>query len=309
MKVNFFIIGAAKSGSTSLYHYLNQHPDIYFSPIKETNYFSKEIKLDDLSANYKKNNPIHLDQYFTAEKLEELPLAIVQKEAHYNKLFQAASDEKILAEASVSYMHSPVAAKEIYNYNPDAKLMAILRNPVERAFSHYLMALRFGYTSLPFREAFETDKYALQKGWGVSELFYELGLYHDQLSRFYERFPKENIQVHLFEDLHKDKNALFQSAFEFLDIPAMEIDTEKVHNPGEVPKHPGLNKFIYRSGIAKLAKGILPKSMKSGIKSRMLSKDKPQISDKDRQFLLDLYQEDILATQKLINRDLSHWLK
>jgi hypothetical protein len=309
MKVNCFIIGAAKSGSTSLYHYLNQHPEIYFSPIKETNYFSKEINIDDLSANYKKNNPIHLDKYFSADTLKELPLAIVQKKAHYEQLFQAASDEKIRAEASVSYMYSPVAADEIFKYNPDAKLIAILRNPIERAFSHYLMALRFGYTSLPFREAFDADKNADKTGWGVSELFYELGLYHQQLSRFYELFPKENIQVHLFEDFHQDKNALFQSIFEFLGLNPIEINTETVHNPGEVPKNPGINKMIYRSGIAKVAKHILPKSMKSGIKSQMLSKNKPKISDADRTYLLELYRDEIMASQKLINRDLSHWLK
>jgi hypothetical protein len=309
MKVNFFIIGAAKSGSTSLYHYLNQHPEIYFSPIKETNYFSKEIEIHALSANYKKNNQINLENYFKTEKLEDLPLAIVQKESDYDKLFQAVKHEKILTEASVSYMYSPVAANEIFKYNPNAKLMAILRNPIERAFSHYLMALRFGYTSLPFREAFDADRNAKNKGWGVSELFYELGLYHQQLSRFYELFPKENIQIYLFEDFHQDKNALFQSAFEYLNLNPIEINTEKVHNPGEVPKNAGLNKVIYRSGIAKLAKNILPKSLKSGIKSQMLSKKKPKISDADRNYLLELYRDEILATQTLIKRDLSHWLK
>ncbi|MEA1874071.1 MAG: sulfotransferase [Bacteroidota bacterium] len=309
MKVNCFIIGAAKSGSTSLYHYLNQHPEVYFSPIKETNYFSKEINIDDLSANYKKNNPINLDKYFSADTLEELPLAIVQKKAHYEKLFQAASDEKIRAEASVSYMYSPVAANEIFKYNPEAKLIAILRNPIERAFSHYLMALRFGYTSLPFRDAFDADRNAKNKGWGVSELFYELGLYHQQLSRFYELFPKENIQIHLFEDFHQDKNTLFQSIFEFLALNPIEINTETVHNPSEVPKNPGFNKVIYRSGIAKVAKHIFPKSIKSGLKSQMLSKDKPKINDADRNYLLELYRDEILASQKLINRDLSEWLK
>ncbi len=308
MKVNFFIIGAAKSGSTSFYHYLNQHPEIYFSPIKETNYFAKEIQIDALSPNYKKSNVINLENYYKTEKLEELPLSIVQKKEDYEKLFHAVKDETILAEASVSYMHSPVAAAEIFKYNPDAKLMAILRNPIERAFSHYLMALRFGYTSLPFREAFDADRKAANKGWGISELFYELGLYHQQLSRFYQLFPKENIQIYLFDDLHKDKNALFQSAFEFLDLAPNAINTEKIHNPGEVPKNPRLNKLIYRSGAAKLAKSILPKALKSGIKSKMLTKEKPKMSDADRNYLSELYRDEILATQTLIQRDLSHWL-
>jgi hypothetical protein len=308
MKVNLFIIGAAKSGSTSLYQYLNQHPDIYFSPIKETNYFAKEININDLSPNYKKNNLIDLKAYFSQDEMKDIPLAIIQSKSDYEKLFHQASNEKILAEASVSYMYSETAADAILEYNPTAKFIAILRNPIERAFSHYLMALRFGYTSLPFKQAFESDMNAAQKGWGVSELFYELGLYSSQLHKYYERFPKSNIRIFLFEDLIHDKQNLFQSVFEFLEIKNMDIDTNTIHNPGEVPRYPVLNKLIYRAGFAKTAGKILPDSIKNIFKQNMLLDDKPVLSAEDRKYLKDLYEPEILKTQALIQRDLSHWL-
>jgi hypothetical protein len=308
MKCNLFIIGAAKSGSTSLAHYLGQHPDIFFSPVKETNHFSLEIDKSILSKHYLKHNHTDEDSYFKNQFPQELQLSIIQKPQHYAKLFKAGQGKKYRAEASVSYMHSPVAAKAIYEYNPNAKIIAILRQPAERAFSHYLMALRFGYTSLAFREAFEKDKNKPTKGWGISELFYELGLYHKQLLRYFELFPRENILVLRFEDLKSNPEKLLRTCFDFLNLNSTDIDTGQVYNPGEVPKNPGFNRLLYKTGLSKAASTVLPKSLIKKVKSRLLKSDKPTLTQEDKEYLNKLYAEEIEKTAKLTGLDLSHWL-
>lgn len=308
MKANLFIIGAAKSGSTSLAHYLGQHPDIHLSPIKEPNHFSREIKLEKLSPHYKKHNFLDTDSYFSKDKLEEIQLSIVQNPDQYARLFETGKNAKYRAEASVSYMYSPVAGREIYNYNPNARIIAILRHPAERAFSHYLMALRYGYTSLPFREAFEKDKQTEPKGWGITELFYELGLYHQQLQRYYDLFPAKNICVLLFEDLARHPDAVIRKCFDFLDIPYHPVNSSGIQNAGEVPKNPGLNKILYRSGLTKAASALLPKKIVSRAKSGLLKKEKPVLSDADKNYLKHLYAGEIKRTAELTGVDLNHWL-
>ncbi|MFW5804979.1 MAG: sulfotransferase family protein [Bacteroidales bacterium] len=308
MKTNLFIIGAAKSGTTSLYRYLDQHDEIYFSPVKETNFFSKEIDINKLSTHYKRSNFLDTDSYFAQDTLKELPLSIIQKQSQYKRLFKEAGDAKYHAEASVSYMYSPVAAKEIQKYNPNAKFIAILRNPAERAFSHYLMALRFGYTSLPFRQAFDKDMDAPRKGWGINELFYELGLYYSQLKKFHDLFPAENIRVYLFEDLQDNPQKVCHSIFDFLDTRHQHIDTEQTYNQGHLPKNPRLNKLLYRSGFRKVISTMLPDKLVSKVKAGMLKKHKPTLTSEDKKYLTGLYENEIKETAFLINRDLSQWI-
>jgi len=141
---NFFIVGAAKAGTTSLYNYLKQHPDIYMSPIKEPNYFAKDIDINLFRKDYKKTALIDTQKYFSKPKLEELHLAFITELEDYIKLFQKVSNEKVIGETSVSYLYSKVAAKEIKKLVPDAKIVIILRDPIERAYSHYLMNLKEG---------------------------------------------------------------------------------------------------------------------------------------------------------------------
>lgn len=308
MKANFFIIGAAKSGTTSLYKYLNQHSEIYFSPIKEPNYFSTDIDVSKFSSLYKKNTFLDTDLYFAGKLLPDLQLSFVRKEEYYNRLFEKAEGFKVIAESSTSYLYSSVAAQNICDYNPNAKILVVLRNPIARCFSHYEMALRYGHTQLGFREALEKDIAKKEKGWGISELFIELGQYFQQLERYYKIFPKEQIKVILFDDFITDPRKVIGDCFAFLNLKVEAVDLSKKYNEKKLPKNPKLNKLLTRIGAKNLLKQILPQSSQEVLKKVFFKGGNQKYVKSDFDFLLDIYKDEIKNTALLTQRDLSNWM-
>ncbi|NOZ47017.1 MAG: sulfotransferase [Chlorobi bacterium] len=308
-KPNLFIVGAAKAGTTSLYRILEASADVYHSPVKEPNFFSADIKPELFSHTYKKQSSLNEKKYFAKVPLGNKQLAFIRNEDYYKQLFEASKKEKYRAESSTSYLYSAVAAKNIYNYNPGSKIIILLRNPVERAFSHYLMALRYGFTTLSFKEALEKDIQKEKKGWGISELFIELGEYYKQVKRYYEVFPKENIGVFLFDELEKNPEAFYQSIFKFLNISFFNTNLNEIHNKAKVPKMKKLNKLVVNSGIKNLSKTILPEILFEKMKQKAFKENTDIKLDKNtKNRLLDVYKTDIENTAGLINVDLSKWI-
>ncbi len=117
---NFLIVGAMKCGTTALYYYLEQHPQIFMSPVKEPNFFCFEGREGLDSGNS------------------------ITDIAAYRGLFRGVSSERAIGEASHCYLYEPRAVERIKHYTPDARLIAILRSPIERAYSHFLHAVRNG---------------------------------------------------------------------------------------------------------------------------------------------------------------------
>ncbi|MBP6414624.1 MAG: sulfotransferase, partial [Bacteroidia bacterium] len=129
-KPDFFIVGAAKSGTTSLYHYLNQHPEIYLSPIKEPNFFSSDIKIENLRQSVKNRiKAENIDQFFNDGMKRTIHRAFIRDEHQYLQLFAPAAPGQLKGEASPSYLYSEVAAKSIFAFNEKAKIIIILREP------------------------------------------------------------------------------------------------------------------------------------------------------------------------------------
>src|ERR1700751_3282597 len=148
---NFFIVGTGKAGTTSLYHYLKQHPQIYMSPIKEPCYFASEIRLEnfgpELLAMATRDAPA-LRNYLDGPMREKRFGGIVTCWEDYLRLFRQAQAEKGIGEASVCYLWSKTAARNIAAQIPDARILMILRDPAERAFSQYLPLLTNGYSRM-----------------------------------------------------------------------------------------------------------------------------------------------------------------
>jgi len=310
---NFFIVGVAKAGTTSLYHYLRQHPEVYMSPIKEPHYFAKDIDINSFREDYKKN-VINIKDYLSKPSLEERHIAFVRNLDDYLQLFRDVKDEKAIGEISNGYLYSTVAAKEIYAFNPHAKIIIILRNPFERAYSHYIMNLRLGFTKeTNFVKEVINDYNKSQKGWGISHLYIELGLYYEQVKRYLETFPKQNVKIILFDDLKKNIEKTVREIFKFLSVNAnVNIDFNKKANVGVylVPKSEKLNKTILN--IGRPLKFLLPdytrKQMMNVYKKLFMKDGKPKLTVEHRKVLLPFFIEDIERTQRLINRDLSMWL-
>lgn len=288
---NLFLVGAEKSGTSFLAFYLSQHEEIFFPIIKEPQFFSKDV----------------FPQYPEEKILWNLPPSKWSKYRHiayirdinlYLKLYDNASEQKYLADASVSYLYSKVAASEIFRFNPDSKILIILRHPIDRAFSAYKMDLTIGRVTLPFNEAIK-----------IESRYLERGFYYQQVKRYYDNFGKDKVMVMLFDDLKKDPQKLFDNIFSFLCIRRKKYDTFDKVNESLSPKSKTLNYFLYKSGLKFFISKYFPQKLKNRLKRFYYTKNFLDIEPKLYNALLDMYQEDILRLSKLIGRDLSRWLE
>lgn len=292
---DFFIVGAARSGTTSLYQYLAQHPDVYMPANKEPHWFSRVRRLPGLGS-----HPVTSEQ-------------------EYLRLFRRQNREAVAGEASTSYLWDKEAPYRIKEAVPHAKVIAILRHPVERAYSHYLLDVQAGKQHLPFRQALEQAYRAEAKGWGITDLYIDLGFYAEQLRRYFEAFDRTRIQVFLHEDLIGDRRALLGSLMEFLEVDpryADSIQTDVQYNKYSIPKNRLAKRildsrlFRCRRASALRAKIIPDHGVRTWIRSSLLLREgiKPPLDEASRSFLMELYGPDIRKLQSLLGRDLGHWL-
>ena len=306
---NFFIVGAAKAGTTSLYHYLEQHPEIYMSPIKEPHYFSKDMRCENFSFELRPNCcSLDMKKYLLKSELEKRHIAYIENKSDYLQLFRDVDDEKAIGEISSGYLYSHTAANEIYNFNPNAKIVILLRNPSERAFSHWSMAMRIYYDRMygkTFYEAVEEDQHTIEKKWGKAHLYIELGMYYEQVKRYLDLFPKEQVLILLNEDLKSNSEQLLNKLFAFLEVEPISIDTKKRHNAAELPRHIIVSKMVRDFQIGR----FLPKKLKSKIRKFIYTRENlPTLTFEDREYLSRYFNDDIKKLEKLIDRDLSGWL-
>lgn len=297
---NFLIVGAAKSGTTSLWHYSKQHPEIFMPINKEPLFFVssiyKCIKLQDP----------------TYEIVKEF---IIFSFEDYIKLFKDAKKEKAIGEASAPYLYYYEAAiPEIKKYLGDIKIIIILRNPADRAFSAYTFLLREEKEILPFERCIEVEEERRKENWSMAVLFKEAGFYYKQVNSYLENFSQ--VRVYLFDDLKKDPLGLVRDIYEFLEVDLSSVpDIHTKHNVSGVPKSIFLHKFMTRPNIfttliKPVVKALVPEVKRRKVIEglRDLYLEKPEMKPRTRNYLKDLYRDDLLKLQDLIKRDLSHWL-
>jgi len=307
---NFFIVGAAKSGTTSLYEYLKLHPEVYMAPIKETHHFSTDIDNTKFRSNYARSLNKDLSKFLESDMEEGIFHAFVKDWSEYVQLFKKVKNEKAVGEVTNSYLYSREAAKNIKEKFPNAKIIMMLRNPVDRAFSHYLMDLRIGYETEDFMTALKKDMARDPKGWGISNLYSEIGQYAEQVQRFMQVFPKEHLRIYLFDDFVKNPEATMKDIFRFLGVSEeTSIDFTKKYNPSFIPKNKFIGKLNTQKRVKDWLKSVLPKSVKSKFKKTFYTdKDLPKIKPEERKFLIEVFKEDVMKLSQLLNRDLSSWL-
>ncbi|MBZ8182773.1 sulfotransferase [Oscillatoria salina] len=195
---NFLIIGSAKAGTTSLYYYLNQHPEIYMSPVKEPGFFALE------------------GQPSTAKTRSYQIANLVE----YQGLFRGVKEEKAIGEASVKYLFDPHAPHRIKHYIPQAKLIAVLRHPVDKIYSKFLHNIRDRVEPIQdFALAWEAGKQRLQDPNSLRRLQYpRIGFYYAKLQQYFDLFPTRQIRVYLYDDLQENSLEMIQDIFSFLEV-------------------------------------------------------------------------------------------
>jgi hypothetical protein len=306
---NFFVVGAAKAGSTSVYNYLYQHPDVYMSPVKEPHYFASDMDTGHFRDNYKPVMNKDLTAYLEGDMKEPVFQAYIREWSQYIKLFKNVKNETAIGEVSNSYLYSSTAAKNIHDKIPGAKIVIILRNPVDRAFSHFIMDLRTGYTEPPFMNSLKKDMALPLKGWGVSNLYVEIGLYYEQVKRYMELFPQGQLHIVLFDDFKKNTAGEMKKIFSFLGVnPGVAINYNESYNESTLPRNKIIGGLYKNKKLRERITGLIPKALKKQFKKAVLTnKTLPVITEEERSFLEAIFYNDVSHLSNLIGRDLSSW--
>ena len=269
---NFFLVGAPKAGTTSLYHYLAQHPDIYMSPIKEPCFFSEEARSENFEPALRaRGQQIEQDtrDFIAGPMRERRSGGIVRDWVDYLRLFAPARHQRAVGEASVNYLWSRTAASRIAESFPGARILMVLRSPADRAFSQYCHVLTGGHCSQSFRDYVHESLWRAGAGLGVYHPFLEMGLYAAQVERYLQAFPRRHIGIWFYEDATADPPAFLRQVFDFLSVDSrFTPDTSRRYNQPRV--------------------------------TATMTAD-------DRALMLDFYRDDIRRLQDLLNKDLSAW--
>ena len=297
---NFIIIGAAKSGTSALYRYLKQHPDIFMSPVKEPHFFGYE------------NAPPN------AQGPDDFVNNAITDIRSYYRLFEGAKTEKAIGEASPTYIHLPRAVERIRHHLPNAKLIAILRQPADRAFSAYMHVVRDQReTVTDFAQSLKLEDERIAKQWGPIWHYTKIGYYYKYLKRYYETFPPTQVNIQLYDDLRLNPQQMMREIFHFLEVDEnFEPDMRYKANVSGIQKNKVftflINTLFMKPNPARfIARQVFSEEMRwrftTNIRSYNLSRQ--TIPPEIRCELTEMYRTDILQLQNLIGQDLSHWLK
>ena len=273
-KVDFLIIGAQKAGTTSLYRYISQHYDVYFSEVKEVNYFV-------LNHLYEKG------------------------ESYYHSYFRGYRNQKTVGSAYVHMLPCHRSAARVKAYNPRMKLVVMLREPVERAWSAYQYALRNGWESPGHRfpDCIQLEGPRLTKEQYDLVYFYN-GLYHLHLQHWLSNFPREQVLLIRLSDLQTEPAKTLAAVFNFLGLDPISIDTSARFNEASNVFSTGLQKAMLTKGRrGRLLKNMIPQRVKVFVRSRIfpliyrlntrLVEDQPELSEEDRLLVTPLFKEDL----------------
>jgi len=283
---NFLIVGAAKSGTTSLFEYLNQHPDIFLPEFKEP-------------------------QFLVLEDIAGCVYKYVDNWGDYVNLFADADGVKLRGEASVFYLYYyETAIRNIQKYlGTDVKIIIILRNPVERAFSAYNHTLKNNPDESldSFEKALEAEDARIKKGKISPMLFYKsMGLYYESVKAFKENF--KNVLVLDYAEMIKAPDSLLKKIFDFLEVPPFQVDYGVVYNKGgKVWK----SKFLKNLAKTKFMQAVIrniPKGISKRLKKQMFTPINITLSDETRAKLKEFYKDDITKLTQT-EKQFEYWLK
>jgi hypothetical protein len=277
---NLIGCGAGKSGTTSLYYYLSQHPQIYMAAVKEIHYFSRHYH---------------------------------EGSGWYEKYFANGNDVAIVGEFSTSYMLDTAVPKRLSDLIPDASLFFVFRDPIERAYSNYWFSV-----SLGTQDRKQSFSDAIRSKSGFTK-YIESGFYYQHLTRFLNYFPPEQIFVMITEELKKDPIKQMSSCYEYLGVDkAFLPDVSQQYNVTVTTQSNWLGsayaawmmtkkqtKPLFKRFPVELRRA-LARIEKSAVK-QVMSDKRPIMANEDRSFLTEIFAEQNVLLTEFIGRDLPYW--
>jgi hypothetical protein len=288
---SFVIVGAAKAGTTALYWYLADHPQVFMSPVKETNFFA--FGVDDAGG-----------LLYGDPELHRFP---VRSFAAYEELFARSGNALAVGEASPIYLECPQSAARIREALPTARIICGLREPVDRAYSDYLMYLRARGRRLdPARDLTASSAWARPESHWM-----QISRYHEALSRYFDRFPPEQIHVFLFDDLKADALGCVRDVYRSIGVdPTFTPDLDTPHNIGGMPSNRTLERILTSGTLKRMLEPLVPRRAADLARRLRTSnlKKAPPLPVELRSELAEHFRDDIEKTSSLIGRSLDHWL-
>lgn len=283
----FFVVGVGKGGTTSLYHYLDEHPDIYMPVHKEPAYFVKTKPFG-----------------FWLRTLDE-----------YQKHFSGGAEMPHRGDCSTGYLYYHLeAAPAIHKLVPDAKIIVIIRNPLERVRSLYWFNVKEGVESLSLEDALASEKQRIENNWEGRYHYVEGSKTAEAITHYQNLFGKENCKVVFFDNLKEDARSLMDSIFDFLGVELIELKGhQEMHNKSGVPRSLFMVKLLKQKSFFKSAlKLATPKKVRRKLKSKM---ETINLKNYDKNFdytmeksLTHEFSREIRKLEAITGRDLSHWI-
>ena len=303
---NFFLVGAPQAGTTSLSIYLDQHPSVFMSPIKEPCFFAPEVAdMTPRAREAYEADAVSLGRYLDGPMQEKRDRGLVLEWDDYLKLFKNVRDETAVGEASVAYLASLGAASAIRARVPDARIVMMLRNPLDRLFSRFLASRAAGEaaTFAQWLDRRVADDHAREQPSGPIWP----GRYAVHLQRYLESFPAAQLRVFLYDDYVRMPAGVVRDLLAFLGVdPAYPIDTTERHNVTLAPRWPALPAHV--RPLVRACGNLLPRAIAARARRWYLIPRRLGPTSDERARGIDVYRQDIRALETLIDRDLSAWL-
>lgn len=276
---NLFLVGAAKAGTTSVYDELARHPDIYMSPVKEPHFFSRIRPSPEREAFF---------PHLTGEQ-------------EYLALFDRAGGQRLIGEASTSYLWDREAAERIRRVAPEASILVMLRDPVERAYSQYWNDVREGIERRSFPDALAQERRSGPGAWGVTSLYIDCGMYADQVERYLDRFGAR-VLVTFFEDFVRDQASAVAGIHSFLGVgPASDAERSSRMNPTALPRNLLSGRILGSGRLRRIARATVPRPLRARARGALLKEVSPTPMDPaSRALLAEVFRPEVARLAELI---------
>lgn len=304
MKPNLFIVGQPKTGTTALHQFLGQHPEIYMSSIKEPHFFCADFHLES-------------DRAYGKQRFYDF-----RSESAYLQLFSKAKNVKVAGESSTNYLYSQVAAEKIHNFNPDAKIIIVLREPAKFLYSLHSHYVKFTeenepdfLTALALETKRKQEEALSPRVTSPSYLYYSQRVqYYQQVKRYCDRFKPEQIKVIIFEEFKSANERIFREILEFLGVEPNFIPEYSAINVNKEVKFKALNNLINNPLAKSISKNLLSQEFNDFVRDNIVEKllwhqaPKAKIPEEIKLQLMQQYQPEVAKISELLQLDLlSKW--